>query len=394
MYPVLSTRELRGQITDFLPIETVNPTKTVKKVIVFTTMSPGIVGAHPDSGSFNSIADGFRYHLGRHLGHPVSAEVFRLAMPSVYPRDVMWTMFPIVSDPWWTTENRASEIAQADHIVFLENPNSSRHANEMAAYRFAWGVRQLGFGDRVFLVLSSDQKTFESRSIESLMAPAAGTMRMDYSYLVNFSAIAGKALRHVLDGGELLSGADLERLGKITFCEGTFANNHIYGLDTKLATNGMISSLGKPFVLQWLYALRKKGCLDLAGRITEGDGRFRLRGPLLEGLLKQGDASSWLWEGTGKYAPQPVGDRNESGHSPNLVEYGLVDVDIGKAVARLTDRGHRFLDLMHPDCEDPDVVLRWADPATGLVDARHLQAVHDWNMRFFSKMKTRVNKIA
>jgi hypothetical protein len=63
-----------------------------------------------------------------------------------------------------------------------------------------------------------------------------------------------------------------------------------------------------------------------------------------------------------------------------------------KETASLSELGHRLLDLLHPDCEDPDVILRWADE-DGFFKPGVRESCDDWIMRFFSKMKTRVNEI-
>jgi hypothetical protein len=98
-----------------------------------------------------------------------------------------------------------------------------------------------------------------------------------------------------------------------------------------------------------------------------------------------------LWVGTGKHPPYAFTDKVAAA-AQYFVDVGLVNFNEEKETASLSELGHRLLDLLHPDCEDPDVILRWADE-DGFFKPGVRESCDDWIMRFFSKMKTRVNEI-
>ncbi len=98
-----------------------------------------------------------------------------------------------------------------------------------------------------------------------------------------------------------------------------------------------------------------------------------------------------LWKGTGKHRPFAV-DQDVERAASYFVELGLVDFSREREQVSLSDKGNRLLDLFHPDCEDPDVILRWMGEG-GLFKPDVQKSCDDWILRFFSKMKTRINEI-
>lgn len=61
--------------------------------------------------------------------------------------------------------------------------------------------------------------------------------------------------------------------------------------------------------------------------------------------------------------------------------------------ARPTPLGEALLDVLHPDCDDPDIMLRWRDPVTGLIRAGSEMATDDWTRRFFGKAKNKLDRL-
>lgn len=98
-----------------------------------------------------------------------------------------------------------------------------------------------------------------------------------------------------------------------------------------------------------------------------------------------------MWTGTGKHKPMEF-DRNFASIPLTFLSMGLVAYHADDRTIALTENGCRFLDLLHPDCEDPDVMLRWMGE-DGFFKPDVGKSCDDWIMRFFSKMKTRVNEI-
>lgn len=102
-------------------------------------------------------------------------------------------------------------------------------------------------------------------------------------------------------------------------------------------------------------------------------------------------AAPGMWVGTGKHAflQNPL---LLTQAAPYFVKLGLVEFNHEKEHILLSDLGNRLLDAFHPDCEDPDVVLRWmGEDNMFKPDAQ--KSCDDWIKRFFSKMKTRINEL-
>jgi len=128
----------------------------------------------------------------------------------------------------------------------------------------------------------------------------------------------------------------------------------------------------------WCFAVNSQGLLGAAYRKATGRtaavpiGKYGLQllysmrdsSPLTEGRLL---GTMSRWPGTGRYAsedkptiwmgsPMSIAQIFE-----DIRQSGLVEHDEAHGSARtfsLTDAGRRFLDLLHPDCRDPDLPWR------------------------------------
>jgi hypothetical protein len=120
---------------------------------------------------------------------------------------------------------------------------------------------------------------------------------------------------------------------------------------------------------------------DLKGNVDDKHQRFF--------ALEPGGSIKWM--GTGKYKPYPISDQMADA-ATKFVHLGLVEFDNENETLSLSDKGNRLLDILHPDCEDPDVMLRWTEN-DGFFKPDCEKSCDDWIMRFFSKMKTKVNEI-
>jgi hypothetical protein len=92
------------------------------------------------------------------------------------------------------------------------------------------------------------------------------------------------------------------------------------------------------------------------------------------------------WLGSGKYPSVNVAFAFDQ-FLVEALALGFVEVDCDKGGIGLSDNGQRLLDAVHPDNEDIDAICRWADP----IMIERMEAVDAWVLRFFRKMKTRVN---
>jgi hypothetical protein len=140
--------------------------------------------------------------------------------------------------------------------------------------------------------------------------------------------------------------------------------------------------LTKDAKIRWReIALPSRAIHELNGRFQGNSERFFA----LDG------SDQGLWTGTGKHRPYSFSEKLAAA-ARYFVDVGLVKFEEESETVSLSETGHRLLDLLHPDCEDPDVILRWTGE-DGFFKPDIGKSCDDWIMRFFSKMKTRINEI-
>lgn len=425
-------------ISRYFAPEIIDPTKPVKGALVF--------------GSRMKHDHDFEYELSKFIDHPVKCDYRRVSLSEVLPRGIPWHDFPIVSAPFYkTTGNDVPNSADVIVVGFEKDPRE----RALLAYEVAYLLDKLGH-EKSDVVIEDDRAKFVPSSLCELKKPFEDELRFHYSYTVNFKAIAAKALSAVgakeLEAREIapldhihfcsypgVIGARSEpishplalqwlyrlralgtfgvpyaseciefrtRIGLNHFRPSSAFSTEFFSPMLLAGTAGILKNSSDKVVIVFdelhekspdLSALknnmRRKGVdftaegtsrsiLDhLMGRRSENEGR----------LFALDEGGGTVWRGTGKYPALPPG--NEMASMPlGFLKVGLVSYDFGTKSITLSDKGHRFLDLLHPDCEDPDVLLRWMGP-DGLFKDGVGKSCDDWIMRFFSKMKTRVNEI-
>jgi hypothetical protein len=462
MTVIEQSRPKAFDIADYFPPEIIDPKKQAKRVAVLTDAFPR-VGQELDS----------EYAISKHIDFPIRPHYANLAVTRALPRGIPWHDFPVVSDPFfrigqasshiywsWMRNNSVDEpneilLSSAAQIVF--RPTEAGRAGATTAYKCGHFLEKYGYSDTEIAIVGPDHSVTIGTAVD-LKRPMLDEMRFRYSYEVNFTAIAMKALRHLGIG---------ERPSQIRN-DAPWAGLSYGGS----ALPGQ-SEMADPLALQWLFKLRDIGqfeisyayeTLEATKRLEQQSGPFNVvwavegqKAPLpchedavlikhdgfghsllvvegcvddpafieflqlLEKALKEpwrlyemparvvrtlngaqtGNAARFfaldgtdagLWRGTGKYAPYAF-DPQLARVASNFVELGLVDFDHLQKSVSLSEKGLRLLDLLHPDCEDPDVIVRWMG-ADGFFKPGMQQSCDDWIMRFFSKMKTRVNEIA
>jgi hypothetical protein len=448
-------------ISQFFAPEIISPTKRKKTAMVF-------------SGTTSKDNDDFTYGLSKHLDFPVQCHFERPHLAREPPRGIPWHNFPVVSDPYYRIslgtshrsadfsvngEKPTSESLLDKTDVFVFRNNGTRRECAVSAYEMAYALEKFGQGGRSVLV-DDAVGAFVSTPVLDLKKPMNAELRFLYSYMVNFTAIATKALRAVGADG-VMHPSEFSSIAKIRLCGFQ---------DTPWWSRTEIAS--HPLALQWLLRLRSLGSFDVSyaseyndfvSRVIGSSGQFNLVTPYsaplelrdshLEAvaLLRHDDGKHTLaaererendpdltqlrmvlrrkgvevtsigttarviqqlrnqssgdsgrffsldhamptaWKGTGKHPPLAVSDH--VAQAPlSFIGMKLVCYDECTRTISLSDKGHRFLDLLHPDCQDPDVMLRWTGD-DGLFREGVEQSCDDWIMRFFSKMKTRVNEI-
>lgn len=222
----------------------------------------------------------------------------------------------------------------------------------------------------------------------ALMEQAAGTLRYNHNYRLNFEAIGSKAIDHVI--------AKFSSLPKpkpitpdMTYVERmrseAMANNQIGWF--KYRSNSLTEFYG----LQTLFALRnatEEERKTIFAYIANWPSTRE--GPQ---LTFGGHVDRGVWVGSGKYKGG-IDLQAEIGWAMFAgADLGLVDRETDGQV-RLTDAGNAFLDLLHADNYDPDAFLRFTDLETMAMPGAQIARIDAWMGRFFHKMKTKVDRLA
>jgi len=227
----------------------------------------------------------------------------------------------------------------------------------------------------------------QSMSLEEFRDMAAGYipyLRFDYNYRVNASVILGELLRYLVPKdftvpdtvGWNLNHAERSKLGNTP---------------PEVLSKGYVGAMASPLALQLLFRLRREHSVPDAfyasqGRWTDGCVREDV---ISKALI--GDERNWrnepLWKGTGRHDPKPLDTVSVAYALETFLFFGLAAPNEDNAY-ELTDVGGMFLNLMHQDNEDADVLLRWRGPA----DAKTGAAMDDWILRNFRKMKHKIRK--
>jgi len=320
-----------------------------------------------------------------------------------FPRGLPWTDYPVVGNPRFKTwrgmsvpsfrmgHDRAvttrsysqQEIARVAGTVMLHLPphlDSPRFEQRSVALDWVCQalevVRRLGANARVLTVGDGGEPMAGTGYLAARVSWHAPWTRFHYSYALNFHAIAAKALERSLavadpDTASLLNSA---AVGAYTPDRSNAATARRVG--SRLG----LGRFADPLAIQVLYDLRKRGGIEVGTAVTRDGWRL--------GLYPMSDDARPVWTGTGRYAPRPLGMREADSVASSLVLHHMLRFREG--VVTLSATGEAFLDMLHPDCEDPDMPLRWARHPLSDEDREAMDA---WIGRTFRKMKDRINRL-
>lgn len=393
------------------------------------------------TSTLSAIAPGRESSISKDVGRPSRLTMFRLFkyMQTSFPRHVPWTMFPVISEPWFEFKPVQSRWGRERDDIYPDPGESivevseildrydgyvldadSYHYGELGLNEYllklAYAIHHLGTaGKPVFLNSHAfpdgrdgdDDDRYRHKAVAALeimewVRPYAMFM---YSYRLNFAAIAMKALRaarfgcekpRIIDHYREMRHRDSSRERPRTQVNHRSDSNHYWLIFGHVERSwdryqaGLVpQGLDHPLALQLLYALRRAGGTINAERfLNSWDGGEHMFGALMESRRR---STHDMWCGTGKYEPICYGEDKRPEQA--LLATGLVEIDHQALTLSITDVGERFLNYLHKSCEDPDVILRWMNPKTGFFNPGSEAAVEEWLTKFFRKMKTRVNLI-
>ncbi len=322
------------------------------------------------------------------------------------PRGIPWTEFPIVCDPHyvraeptWGRDLSSGTVTLSRTIVdsiiagqttcfydeaFFDTVLTDR---EILDGRFhAIQVHRMLLPGTPFYGRLKGEDKFTLHDPQALEAVTAGWHRYRYSYRVNFRAIAFKALDHVLKRYpvpqfDLSSGLDKRHV-------------RFYETGQKNYFERQRSYLDEPFSLQILFNILHASSLAQEKMFKE---MWRLQRPFEFGTLEEFSfgphIKSGYWVGSGKPKAKLVIHIELERVIFSARTLGLIEPE-GTGRIKLTEAGEAFLDCMHTDNYDPDAFLRFMDPETLSMPSSEIERIDAWMMRFFRKMKTKVNAIA
>ena len=334
------------------------------------------------------------------------------------PRGLRWGDYPIVSDMRvrvrdWSNASvhatgRGDEVSEPIHEVdvvdaiagaglivlslfgeLFATEDAARERRTLASARTVLTSVGVDEGTPVAIVRIGRAPTRTTLAGLGHVAEAELTRsRFAFSYGVNAGVLLGRILADLLDATD---DAGLPEPSEPIFTYDRTAPNHaelVRGL-----SNGEGPDLEEPLTLQGLFRLRRAGeggmpirssmLPELSFGRPFGHMQAILDWSDLPWQLAGAPDRSWpiAWVGSGRWPPHPVGYEWFAPWLKTLLRYRMIETDLD--AMRLTRLGEGFLAAVHPDMEDPDLPLRWAEePDRAAMDS--------WILRNFRKVRGRI----
>lgn len=323
-----------------------------------------------------------------------------------YPRGIPYEQFPILADPYcalidpWrgrgpedgtatiSRQNVETLIKGQDIFVYDEAGYGGglTDAELDDALYLAIRAHRILCEDKPFYYRKKDQADFQFVPTSKIEAKIGGWQRFRFSYRVNFHAIARRAMIHVLarypmpdpDSSEVVFlGRSSRHFGALQVY---FVGGHQMLLDDPIALQ----------ILYWLRGLNKREQKALFVFFHDFD--YTDRKPCAQ-LSFGNRIANGLWVGSGKYKfgfNVTMEVLRTLGQARAL---GFVTDDRDDLIA-LTAAGEAFLHSLHTDNDDPDALHRFMDPDTLSMPFNQIARIDAWMMRFFRKMKAKINSLS
>ena len=382
-------------LSRYLDAEVVRPRQASADVLC---LMPGRRAAHPMEPSVlapRSVAIALGVSEARCQALGVD-EIMSVALP----RNIPWHVYPVLSAPWFAigaperpdaargalTPARVARMVDGFDAFVVSQATVEDDGLDSAVHRYHAGyllsmIAEPGHGKPILLAAEGSLRPV---TVETLMRDAEAHLGFHYSYSVNFAALSSKPLREAMrlrfSGGE--KGLSFRHTG---------VRRHVLP-ERHGEADGAEARMAGPYALQFLYALRRSGSVDISKLLSLDPtrGGWSVKGSWMraEGL---DCVSGGLWFGTGRHTPAHVPDTE--GMDREVFAAGLVDADVRSGTLALTDRGERFLSLLHPDCEDADLLCRWRAGGSPLILGDHKAEADGWLTRFFQAMKAAADRL-
>jgi hypothetical protein len=361
--------------------------------------SIGITGFHADDASYDDL----------------SSDLYQFT----FERNLPWKSIPVVSEP--SAEHSAYSVRQLDHngnYAAEQKRIVGKHVGEEVPYQQllqenvkvlviashelidAYITKALGAwsdvqDERLPVVIHHGPDGGSIVPLERIRSARdrfKAEARFLYNHALNFSVLARRALFKIYFDEQLSKQVARHALPSVSEYRWRWAH---------------------PFFLQILHHLKR------LGRIGTDEHRIQLNKKVdgfsyahvyakgLPVFEKTGDRHEFVWKGTGAYpesriavgrAPEP-GEQDPNAYSSHFehpyfqvfhhIEHtGLLGLDGDDIV--LSPWGVKFLEIMGPDTDDADVLLRWRTPTGEIGGAESVKAMDRWLNRVFRSVKRRV----
>ncbi len=309
--------------------------------------------------------------------HPIGFDCVRES----FPPKMTWSEFPVVVEPkvtlvprqggtsdFLTPEQLAGYWGQQDFFLVDHGDGADSPKDRYLLNAVAYSIREKFAPGKGFAIRSGVKDDFRLVDDE-FMKFGLTDWKFSYCYKLNFRAIGFEIVRRFAD---VTSAVGPQIAGS--------TRRYIEALRERWLKRSA-AAFDEPLALQVLFALEAADKADLqhaygiAANFQDSSNGYTLGKMLVEGK----------WIGSGKYQPMSTDSSAISTYLLTFVALGFAELKDDLIV--VTPSGGRFLAALHKNNYDPDAIIRFVSPGSGIVAAAAQEGIEEWLQRFFRKMK-------
>lgn len=304
-----------------------------------------------------------------------------------FPRGLKWSDYPFVGEPQF----RKLEMLKARaHWGFPILKPLDEWEEGQSRYEHNWfrteeaAVASLRSADKIILLMDPDEQGFHLGA--HFLSENFDVVPWDKVWVVKCCCLTDEDMRTALSSAsqpdekffDMVRSVKMKRYFDYNYLVNSFAL-------TAFRPNGFVPS---KYGLQLLYAMRQWGQFS--------------HGACIDKMCK--------WSGTGKYTNNIFGMGSAvsrsvilealekaqfvlgSGFCPRYFDENTQSMEGGQVLLELTTLGHRYLDSLHPSCEDADLPFR-LDAWSNLPEIEAKAKIDRYIRTFFGKQKNYTDKV-
>jgi hypothetical protein len=304
----------------------------------------------------------------------------------MFPRGIKWSDYPFVGDPQF---RKLDFMKARAHWGFprlkpLDEMEKGLSKYELNLLRTeSQAVSRLREVDKIILLMDPDEQGFHLGA--HFLSENFDVVPWNKVSVVKLATFTDSEMRAALHSASEPNGKFFEMVGSVKM-KRYFDYNYLINSFALTAhrPDGFVPS---KYGLQALYAMRRWGQFS--------HGTF--------------DEKMTQWAGTGKYTNNIHGMGSatsravilealekaqfvvESSFSPSYYDEKTERMKGGKVLLKLSDLGHRYLDSLHPSCEDADLPFR-LDAWSKLPEVEAKAKIDRYIRTFFGKQKNHLDR--